>query len=387
MTRLEEMFGSPDAWSGLSASAAGATIECPTRLAFPGAHTKGEAADRGNELHAFARVVTINPGAREVALAKVPEKWRHTAAGMNLDAALDGLRVTGCERAYAVDVKKRTTRYIGDNIGRDYNGELKRKGLPLLSRYEIPFTIDVEAFVDDVPVELDYKSGQSIGDPSEHWQRRVCASGLIYYYDSASAISRVAYIWDSGDIKHDGCEFSILDAEEYCETLVTAIDMVWKYREMIAAGIMPPVFPSDSACQYCSAKWKCPAIVEQARIVLGKVKSVVEGPDLTALTQEELGEAWRIAKEAEKLIEPLFEGLKKIAAVAPLLIDEKFEVRPVTKSRSFFDNDGARGLIVKLMSQAGKSDEEIAVELAKLQGKREYDEYRKVKRQLPMVAA
>lgn len=395
VTLLLKMFGDPDEWSGISGSSAGATIECPARLALPQAHTRGEAATRGNELHAFARVCTVNPAAREKALADVPEKYRHTAAGMNLDLALDGLRVVGCERAYALDVKKHTVRFIGENIERDYNKVLEAQGKPRLGRYEIPFTLDVEAFAGDIPVELDYKSGQSIGPVEDHWQRRVCATGLMMFHDTATAISRVAYIWDNGEIKPDGYEFSILDAEEYCDTLVTAIDAVWTARLLLANGIMPDIFPSDSACNYCSAMTSCPYWMNIAKAMLGKLQAVEKGPELSTLTLEELGQVWDMAKKAEKILEPLFKGMKKviqpgptedgeIPEVKPLPIGDK-EVRPVPRSKTFFDASKARGFIVTLMQRSGATQEEIDAKIESLNGKTEYEEYRTVKRQLPMV--
>jgi len=304
---------------------------------------------------------------------------------MNLNSALDGLRVTGCEKAYALNVQTRTTRYVGTNIGRDYNGELERTGQAPLSTYEIPFTIDVEAFFETTPVELDYKSGQSIGDPAEHWQRRVCATGLMLYYDASTAISRVAYIWDSGEIKHDGHEFTLFDAEEYCDQLKSAIDNVLAAKSLLASGIMPPVSPSDEACAYCPAMTYCPYWMNTAKAMLGKLTEITQGPHLTALTPEEMGQVWELAKQAEKLLEPVLKGLKKIAAEKPIPIGDKYEVRPVERSRSYEDTDAMRGELVKALAKLGMSDEDIEKKLASFKGKTVYPEFRKQKR-LPMAS-
>lgn len=377
---LIAQFGEPETWCGISASGVGPTIECPTRLALPAAFTKSDAADRGNELHAFARIVTVNPSGRAQALLDMPEKWRHTAEGMDLVGALDGLRVVGCERAYALDVKERKVRYIGEDIGRNYQREQP------LGRYEVPFTMDVEAFYGDTPVELDYKSGQSIGDPMEHWQRRVCAVGLMIFHDTPTAISRVAYIWDDGRIMPDGCEFSVLDVDDFCDTIVKAIDRVWEARLLLANGIMPSVSPSDDACKYCPAMMSCPYYTNTAKAMLGKLQDIEKGPELSALSLEELGKVWEMAKTIEKLVEPLIDGIKLMAAKQPIPVGEKYEVRPAPRSRTYFDDSKARGMIVRLLAESGATEEEIQSKLKSLSGKTDYVEFRKVKRHLTLVA-
>lgn len=372
---LIAFFGDPEGWSGVSASSAGATNECPTRLALPQARSSGEYAERGNALHAFARVLAKNPDSRETALLDVPEEWRHTAAGMRLEEALAGITIVGCESAFALDAKTRKVRFIGENIDRDYNGELARKGQPPLSRYEIPFTMDVAGFVGDVPIEVDYKSGMYQGEASEQWQRKVCCAGLMYLHDAPTAKSRTAYIWDDGRMVVDPCEFSVLEAEDFCDELVETIDAVWEARLLFANGIMPTVYPSDTACKYCPAFMSCPYQMNIARSMLGKLQDVTNGPDVSTLSLEELGQVWVMMKAVEKLIEPLEKSLKAVASKTPLPIDERKEVRPSPRSRSFFNDAAARGEIVILMGKLGYTEEQIAAKLASFTGKTEYEQY------------
>lgn len=384
---LVAMYGSEDAWSGVSGSGAGPVLACPARLALPGARTTTEAAERGHELHEFARVCTVFPAGRAQALLDMTEKYRHTAEGMNLGEALDGLNVVGCERAYALNVQSRECRFIGENIDRDYNGELARQGKPLLSRYEIPFSIDVEAATEQsIPVELDYKSGQSIGEVSEHWQRRICATGLMFHYESPTAISRVAYIWDDGSIHPDGHEFSVFDAEDFCDEQVKSIDAVWMARLLFANGIMPEVRPSDEACAYCPAMMSCPYYTNFAKAMLGRLKEIEKGPEVSELASEEKAKLWEELKKAEKVLENTLDALKKMAAEEPFPVGEKYEVRPQEKTRSYFDDSKARGLIVTLLSKQGMSEDDIQTQLSKLHGKTKYQEIRKVKRHLPLAS-
>lgn len=375
------MITAPSAWCGVSASAVGATIECPPRAALPASRESGEYADRGNSIHEFSRTIGKNPAGREAALAEVPEAWRHTCEGLRLEEALAGISMLGFERAFALDVKHRTVRFIGENIGRDYNGELARRGLPPLGEYEIPYTMDGDGLIDgDVPIEVDYKSGQYQGEASEQWQRRVCCAGLIYFHGAAEARSRTAYIWDDGRMVVDPCEFTMLDAEDFCDEMIEMVDAVNAAKRMLADGKMPTVYPSDTACKYCPALTQCPAQMNIARAMLGKFQDITHGPQLETLSPEELGQVWAMAKAAEKLIEPVLKSLKLVASTTPLPVDETKEVRPMLRSRSYFDDSKARGLIVMLMGQAGATEEEIQAKLASLSGKTEYEEYRTVNR-------
>lgn len=385
---LIAIFGDPDAWCGVSGSSAGATIECPTRLALPQSRTTSDQADRGTELHAFARICTVNPDGRAQALLDMPEKWRHTAAGMNIAAALEGLRVVGTETAYALDVQKRTVRFIGNNIERKYNETLVAGGQAPIGRYEIPFSMDVEAFYNDIPVELDYKSGQSIGDVEEHWQRRVCAAGLMFFYDTPTAISRVAYIRDDGTIIPDGTEFSVMDAEEFCDQLVKAIDAVWEARLLFANGIMPTVYPSDGACAYCPVMESCPYYTNFAKSMVGRLQAIEAGPELSTLTSDEKAKIFAELKIAEKIVEQQLGALRKLAAIEPIpaLGDEDKEYRATQRSRSSFDGAAARGMIATLLRRDNKTDDEIADVLKKLDKSTSYTEVRKVKRILPVAS-
>ncbi len=380
------MYGDPDSWSGVSASGAGAAIGCPTRLALPAAYTSSEAADRGTALHEFARKLAVNPEARAQALLDVPDKWRPTAEGMDLADVLTGLRCVGFERAYALNVKDQTVRYIGENIDRRYNEVLVARGEAPLGRYEIPFTMDVEAFLDDTPVELDYKSGQNIGEPSEHWQRRICSIGLMLYHDTPTAISRVIYIWNDGQLVPDGHEFSIIDVDDYCDELVRMIDRVWQARLLFANGIMPALSPSEDTCAFCPAVASCPYYTNFAKSMLGRLEEIQKGPELSTLTDEEKGRIWEDAKRAEKMIETILDGLKLMADQKPIPVGDKYEVRPHDRTKAYFDQTKARGLIVTLLGKTGTPDTEIEKTLKGLNGRTEYQEFRKVKRQLPIAS-
>jgi hypothetical protein len=207
----------------------------------------------------------------------------------------------------------------------------------------------------------------------------------MLFHGASTVISRVAYIWDDGRIFHDGCSFGLLEVEDFCEQLVRMIDAVWSARLLLANGVMPAVNPSDTACKYCPAIASCPAHTNFAKAMLGRLQSIAEGPELSSLTDEERGVIWEEAKKAEKIVEGVLASLKKMAAQAAIPVGDKYEVRPMDRSKTYFDDSKARGLIVQLLGQMGETEEEIQAKLKGLTGKTSYVEFRKVKRQLPMV--
>lgn len=375
-------------WLGITGSAAYDVVACPPRVALPRCkEAAGERAERGNELHLFCQRVSEDPTNRPKWEELVSEEYRHTAKGINLDAALEGIEVLGCEVAFVLNVKDRTCRMIGRNIDRQYEKYAE------LGKYDIPFTVDVLGRSTDLgtPVELDYKSGQSIGEVEEHGQRKISSTGLMLHYGTDEAISRVAYIWESGEIKHDGHEFSVLDADEVCETMVAAIDAACRVIEQLKNRETPTVFPDrDKQCKYCDAFHYCPYWNNLAH---SATNGAPEGwPSLEqiekGLSAEELGRTFNRVKDVLKVLLELEDKLKeRVKKGEDLPIDAKWEFRGEERNgKEYFDASAARGLLVTLLGRSGLSDEEITAEMAKLtKTGKPYIEVKRRKR-LPVVS-
>lgn len=382
-------------WTGITGSAAGDTEACPARLALPTCREPaGERAERGNELHAFARCVTIDPANREKYIAAVSEEYRHTAKGMNLEAALDDIEVLGCEVAFVLNVKDQTCRRIGDNINRQYVEHLAETNQPPLTLYDIPFTVDVlgRSKVTKAPVELDYKSGQSIGEIEEHAQRQISAAGLMFYFDVDEVISRVAYIWDNGNINHDGFPFTTLDAWDVCDRQKATIDRVIEARKQLANGVMPTVYPDrDRQCKYCNAFNYCPywnnlikSAIHPASYLGPEFVSVLEGLPISETAQAELFDK---IKDAQRLFDEVEDKLKERIYRNPLPLNDEYEYRAKEQAgRTSFNASKARGLIVTLLTEAGYSQPEIDTTMATLLTKgAPFPVIRKLKRKLPLL--
>lgn len=376
-------------YTGISASGVGPVIGCPPRLALPQSRTTGDAAIRGNIIHNFCRLIGYNPENRKAALEEITDdKIRHTCEGIDLVECFAGLDVVAFERAYILNVKTRTVRVAGDNLERKYNEALVSKGMEPLGKYDVPATIDVVAMAGDTPTELDYKTGMSIGDPEVHWQRRICAVALMIHYGTATALSKVAYVKEDGQIILDGCEFSCMDIDDFCDEVVDAIDKVVAAKEMLANRVMPTVNPSDDNCKYCSALTSCPYYTNLAKAMIGDLEAVEKGPDLRTLSPEQLGQLWAKMKKYQTILDNIEVVGKIVAPTTPLIIDDEWEVKPVwQEGRSFFNDSAARGEIVKLMSAMGSTEDEINAKLKSLVGKgKSFAKFPKTRRvKLPVV--
>lgn len=368
-------------WTGTTGSAAGDVAACPPRMAFPQCRTSSSAADRGVELHRFAEMCTRFPDRRDEFLKEMSEEWRLTAVSMDLanaHAELDGT-LMDCEVAYVVNVKERTARRLGTNIDRDY----AKFGL---TKYDIPLTIDLEDTVlGGVPCEQDYKSGRYVGEPSEHFQRKLSATALMFHHGTSEAVSRICYIWEDGTTKLDGCEFTLIDAWETCDVMVTAIDRVVEAKELLAAGKVPTVYPDrERQCKYCSSFSVCPF---WSNLISGAAERLATAPDFTAVPPEEKGRWMDYVKDVLKVANAVEETLKEHAKREALPVDDTWEFSMASKKgRSYFDNAAARGLLVTLLGREGMSPEDIDKKLASF-NKRGIDveEVRKRKRSLDIV--
>jgi len=378
-----EFLADLDGYTGASASGVGPMIGCPPRMALPQSRSTGEYAIRGNIIHNFCRLIGFNPDNREAALAEIEdEKIRTTCRGIDLAEVFRGIDIVAFERAYILNVKERTVRLAGDNIERQYNKALVSKGLEPLGKYDVPATIDFVGMRGDVPIETDYKSGQSIGDPEVHWQRRVCAVALMIHYGTATAESRVAYVKEDGEILLDGCEFSCMDIDDFCDQVVEAIDKVVEAKRMLAARRMPTVTPSDDNCKYCNALLNCPHWTNMAKAMGGTLTAVETGPDLRTLTPEDFGVLWVKMKHYRVILDNIETVGKILAETSPLIVDNEWEIKPVWQSgRSFFNDSAARGTITQLMLAQGASQEEVDAKLRSLVGKgKDFAKYPKTRR-------
>jgi len=252
----------------------------------------------------------------------------------------------GTEMAFALNVQDRTARLLGKDLDRDY-GQLEP--------HEVPLTIDVVAKLEDsTPVEIDWKSGRSIGELDAHWQRRLSAAALMFYFDSVSAVSRVGYIREDGRVDPDHTEFNYIDACNFCDTVLEAMKRVEEAKKLIADRRLPTVHPSESNCNYCPAATYCPYQTETIRASVGQVAWLENGVEL--LDPSQRGQAWTIAKRMAKVSEDVIAKLKKMADLEPIALEDGKVVAPGEIEKSGFDAGAARGLLLRL----GATEDQMA---------------------------
>lgn len=304
-----------------SGSTMARAIVCPPSHTLPRALETTDLAERGDELHGYIRL-TIE--GHPDPLSAVPEEYREDAAKLDIKRELEGLTVVGTEMAYVLDVSTGKVRFLGSNIGRKYGA---------LSPYEVPCTLDLEAMVGGVPIAKDWKTGRHQTKAEGSWQMRLQACCLAAKYDADQVMVCLSYICNDWS---EPATFDRMEMDGFLEQAKAAIDAI---RE---ATHNTPVSVGDH-CTFCPSLVYCPAKNALLRSIVG-----VKHLELLAMTPEERGAAWAKAKDIEALLKIVQTTLREMAQQEPLPLDDKYEVRSTMSSKTSFDADAARGLLLQL---------------------------------------
>lgn len=261
-------------------------MQCAASIALPGAGYQGVEAEVGTENHA-----RIEAGDTSVdVVARV----------------LDGAADVRHEVAYVLDVKNRTARCVGVNVGRAY-GEL--------GPYEIGLTIDLECRKGGVWWVVDWKSRERVTPAARNWQLR-CAALAVLATKNVSHVNVALGYLDDSDL--DGpATVDAFDAPGLWSDLERLVDRIEKMR-----GAANPDVNAGSWCKYCPAMPHCPAHRNLALMVLGEIDKLnVEGA-VAALSDEALGRAYEKAKIIAKVLDRFEESVKMRAKAAPILLPD-----------------------------------------------------------------
>ena len=340
-----------------SASSAERTLACPAWLSFPHVRRTSPAAARGTGLQAFiTRVVAGTPPAD--ALELVSEADRPTAALIDWSRLLGGLSDVRAEAAYALDVRARTARFLGYDVGRKYEEAALAHGGPL-GEWEVPGSLDLTGVdgANRVAV-IDVKSGFRDVTPAETNGQLMFYAACRMLVDGVDEVEvRIAKLKTSGAV-YDGDRAVVerFDAEEWLSEYATALGYAKAAQLGYAQGVVPDVAEGDQ-CHFCPAFDACPAKHALARSALGTLAAI--DARVAAMTLDEVGAAYEIAKER---IEPVLDRVVKALRErvlrdgrAPLPGGLK-EVRPLSFPKAAFSQTLARGLLVQL----GATDDQIA---------------------------
>lgn len=336
-----------------SASSTDRTLACPASLVLPRVHSHGTAAARGTNLHAFIqRVVDGMPPAD--ALSLVPEADRPTAACIDWTRLLGGLIGVKAEVAYALDVRARTARWLGNNIGRDYEAAALAHGGPL-GEWEVPGSLDITG-VDGAGrvIIADVKSGWGhVTAASENGQGLFFAACRMLLDGVDEVEFRVARLKTNGAI-YDGDRhvFTRWDIDAFLDEYEAALVVAHEGAALVAKRGTPDVSEGDH-CDYCPCYAACPAKTALVRAALPELASI--DARIAAMTSEDAGRAFeiahdRIAPMLERVLKPLKERVHR-EGFLPLPGGLKI-AKSLETSKARFSEALARGLLIQLGATA-----------------------------------
>lgn len=285
-----------------SASAIGRALECPASSVLPATQVHREDSARGTSIHRFARL-----GARgvpiEEAIRHVAPKWQATCWSLDWQTLLGGITQLRSENAFAIDVLTQQVRFLGEDSGRDYSS---------LGPTEYAGTEDIGGIdYDGMPVTDDLKTGwQPVTPCAENSQVKFHALRIHLETGADRVRGRISYLREDGGVRPDVHIFTRIELEDFLDELVDLIPRIEAARAQLAAGSMPAT-SSGPWCRFCPAVSTCPSKTALARALGGDSDVVLR--ELRAMTKEQQGAAYVKAKEIQRLLEMILDGLDDCA--------------------------------------------------------------------------
>jgi PD-(D/E)XK nuclease superfamily protein len=335
-----------------SASATTRTLMCPSWLAFSHADSDSPHAVRGTVIHRYGKaVLTGTPVARALEAVKDPAT-RETCAAIDWHKIGGDLSDISCEVSYIVNVRERTARFIGVDIGREYE-----KDGPL-GEWDVPGSIDILGNdVDGRPRITDIKTGFLDVEPAAYnGQGLMLASAVHLAHDAPEVEFRISSVKTSGKVWNDSAVHTAFDFDGFLDELEAALVASKEAKRVYLAKGTPDVNEGEW-CRYCPAltSGACPAKQALVRSMLPDLVAV-EGTLATA-TPEQLGEAWVLGHDRMKpLLERVLDLIKERARQERLPLPDGRELR---ESLSSSERLHAESLLA-LARKRGATEEEIA---------------------------
>jgi len=298
----------------VTASALERTFACPASAALPRAISTSDYAESGTTKHGFVSAVLRGRPVSE-ALANIDDDLDREAC-----RALDWARLIGdladleSEAAFAIDVKRRTARRLGHDIGRDYEGAALRAG-GKLSRHEVVGTADFigRRKAGGMRAVRDMKTGYlDVTSAADNAQLLFFASALYLLEGAAEIEGSIAKVKPDGQVfygRQGTAVYTPLELDRFLDRLEETVRRVGDARARVLRRRLPTVTLGPH-CRYCEAAHACPAKTRLAREMVPTLDAMAGVVEL--MTREERGRCWELANEqAKPLLESVLEALKE----------------------------------------------------------------------------
>lgn len=339
-----------------SASGAESLVQCPASVVLPQHDSYGGLArDKGVSGHSvLTDVVNKKPGAM-AALAK-----RYPTLGFKLSEIMPVVETAQAEAAYVVDLVRRTSTFVGLDIGRKYAEKLGRA----LTQYEMGVSLDFHGTRQGVHIVRDWKFGLY----SSWWQLYVQAMAVLWAPGQTGAVEVDAGFVhivegsedDDGEadtyVFDDTATLYMVDLDDRADELVTAIKTAQALETELAAGRPMHTMPTREGkwCEYCAAYPHCPSKQKLVRALAELDVSDV----IHAMTPAQCGSAYKKIVEVEKNVlkkaKSVLKHRLKMEGEFPL--DNGKRLRMVTMpGRDSLD----RPVLMALLREKGATSQEI----------------------------
>lgn len=350
-----------------TASNVEAFVMCGASHALPQHESHNEWAESGTNGHELlCGIINMVPGAG----ARIEDELPGLAA--KLAEKMTGCEGARAEEAYVVDVQKRTSTFLGVNIGRKYKETLGRP----LAEYEIGVSLDVRAVKGQKLWIRDFKFGTT----SSWWQLYVQCMAVLWLpgCEHTEVDAGNLFISDRDDeieIEETSASVYMIDLDERADEIMRAFEYAKQLQAQLESGTPYNDLKvvEGKWCNYCGAFPHCPAKWKLAKSMLQL--DVVSHVD--ALTIEQCGDAWaKLAEIKKNIIEKTQDALKVRMRVAGGLPspDGKLYKLYNTAGRVTVNKE-QRAKMITMLREAEYTDAEIAPLMTKGE---DYETVRKV---------
>jgi hypothetical protein len=329
-----------------SASNVEPLVRCGASHVLPQHDTYAERTEKGTDGHALlADAINKVPGSAAKLSASYP------GLGFHLAERFHGVENVQCEAAYVVDVKKRSSVFLGLDIGRAYELRLKRP----LGEFELGVSLDVGGMKDGVHWVRDFKFGRY----SSWWQLYVQAMAVLWAPGQETGLEVDAgFIHIESDdeetrVWDDTATLYLVDLDDHADSIAEALARAHAMDLVEDKSILPT--KEGKWCEYCGAYPHCPAKWKLAKSLIG----LDAGIDVGCMTTEQCGEAWLSIKQFERrVLEKTKDNIKqrlRVEGAFPLSSGKKLRLVSMP-GRNSLD----RPATLAMLRAKGASAEELA---------------------------